>query len=342
MGEEMSVLTIRDIESHQQATLLFPTINLSIDQAHVIAIYASLNVRQVLLDIITGRGSTGNGSIHVNGVAPDNKNAYHKEIGVLFFEDGLYDRLTVKDHLKFYQKIYDSDINIDMVFSLTHLEVLQNTKVNKLTFSEKRRLHFARLLFQKPSLYILEEPDLNVDRETKHVFSNLMEKLRKDGKTILILTENMESAITVADTVYRLDEQGLHAIDMGVEDAEEVEVENNHTIHFDKIPTKVNDKIILFDPPEIDYIESHEGQSNLHIKGDAFPCVFTLADLEQRLSAFGFFRCHRSYIVNLQKVREVITWTRNSYNLVLDDDKKSSIPLSKAKMTQLKDMLGLK
>src|SRR5690625_3112577 len=125
-----------------------------------------------------------------------------------------------------------------------------------------------------------------------------MEKLRKDGKTILILTENMESAITVADTVYRLDEQGLHAIDMGVEGAEGVGVENNHTIHFDKIPTKVNDKIILFDPPEIDYIESHEGQSKLNIKGDAFPSDVNMAELEQRLRAFVLFRCHRSYIVS--------------------------------------------
>src|SRR5699024_7679292 len=101
-------------------------------------------------------------------------------------------------------------------------------------------------------------------------------------------------------------------------------------------------KIILFDPPEIDYIESHEGQSNLHIKGDAFPCVFTLADLEQRLSAFGFFRCHRSYIVNLQKVREVITWNPISYYIVLNYDKKLSIPISKTKIAQLNDTFGLK
>ena len=47
---------------------------------------------------------------------------------------------------------------------------------------------------------------------------------------------------------------------------------------------------------------------------------------------FGFFRCHRSYIVNLQKVREVITWTRNSYSLILENKEKTSIPLSKAKM----------
>ena len=113
-------------------------------------------------------------------------------------------------------------------------------------------------------------------------------------------------------------------------------------IRFEKIPTKVNEKIVLFDPPEIDYIESVDGQCFLHIKGESFPCNFTLNELEERLLLFGFFRCHRSYIVNLQKVREVITWTRNSYSLVLEDTEKSSVPLSKTKMADLKGMLGLK
>ena len=74
-------------------------------------------------------------------------------------------------------------------------------------------------------------------------------------------------------------------------------------VRFEKIPTKVNEKIVLFNPPEIDYIESNEGQSFLHIKGESFPSVSTLNELEARLLPFGFFRCHRSYIVNLQKVK---------------------------------------
>ncbi|WP_397469504.1 LytTR family DNA-binding domain-containing protein [Psychrobacillus sp.] len=43
---------------------------------------------------------------------------------------------------------------------------------------------------------------------------------------------------------------------------------------------------------------------------------------EERLLPFGFFRSHQSYIVNSQKVREVITWTRNSSTLVFEDNEK--------------------
>nr|WP_255437521.1 LytTR family DNA-binding domain-containing protein [Thalassobacillus sp. CUG 92003] len=159
----------------------------------------------------------------------------------------------------------------------------------------------------------------------------------------------MESAITLTDQVYRLDEKGLEAFEVEepAQSSEEEtqgsdrEFDQSQPIQFNKIPTKVNEKIILFDPPEIDYIESHSGQSHLYIMSESFSCVFTLAELEQRLQPYGFFRCHRSYIVNLQKVREVVTWTRNSYSLILDDQKKSEIPLSKSKMAELKGMLGL-
>lgn len=155
----------------------------------------------------------------------------------------------------------------------------------------------------------------------------------------------MESAITTADTVYRLDDNGLKKIETEkVEGTESVNTEKESEIpfRFNKIPTKVNDKIVLFDPPEIDYIESNDGQSMIYIKGEVFPSTLTLTKLEERLRPFGFFRCHRSYIVNLQKVREVITWTRNSYSLILEDKNNSSVPLSKTKMASLKEMLGLK
>lgn len=112
-------------------------------------------------------------------------------------------------------------------------------------------------------------------------------------------------------------------------------------VRFEKIPAKVGDKLILFDPTEIDYIESHEGVANLHVLQGIYACSMSLSDLEGRLKGFGFYRCHRSYLVNLQKVREVITWTRNSYSLILDDHSKSSIPLSKGKYDELKKIIGI-
>ncbi|WP_284141434.1 LytTR family transcriptional regulator DNA-binding domain-containing protein [Virgibacillus sp. LDC-1] len=342
----MALLHIRNLEKHHGDVLLFPAFDFTIEQGEVKAIFSSLNVRTVLLDVLMGTESSPNGKITINDKAyVDGKAAYLSQVGFLQLNAGIYTRLKVDDQLKFIHRLYGKDRQLQEVLQDVQLAEKRHQVIGKLSESEQRRVHYGSILLQNPALYVFEEPDLNVDVETKRVFIHLIEKLKKEGKGVLILTSNMESAITVTDHVYRLDEKGLHMVKTESSNAKSLEEEvasEEKTFQFHKIPTKINDKMVLFDPPEIDYIESVEGQVNLYINGDAFPTSFTLTELEERLMYFGFYRCHRSYIVNLQKVREVITWTRNSYSLILDDKPKSSIPLSKTKMTHLKDMLGVK
>lgn len=326
------VLQFKDVEKRLSDSLIFPEFNLRVQASEIIAIHVSLN-GQILVE-----------DKEISAIHPS-------EMSFLLLDDGLYERLTVLEHLKLYSRLFETNLSVDFILRKVQLEEKRNVKIKNLSYSEKKRVSFAKLLIQNQKCLIIEEPDQNVDLETQRIFILLMEGLQNDGKGILILTSNMESAITMGNKVYRLDSNGLEEIQL-VEEIEDVEseikesaseiTEETQPVRFEKIPTKVNEKIVLFDPPEIDYIESNDGQSNLHIKGEEFPTAFTLNELENRLQHFGFFRCHRSYIVNLQKVREVITWTRNSYSLVLDDEKKSNIPLSKTKMTELKGMLGLK
>lgn len=329
------------VEKQMNDAILFPEFNLTINKSEIVSLCTNVNVREQLLFILLGKVKLSKGTIEY---IPEQK------LGFYFLREGEYERLTVKESLQFFQRIHQSDQSIEEVLHTVQLDAKKNKKIKELTYSEKKRVQLAHLLIQNPAIYILEEPDQNLDMESKKILINVLRELSLSQKTILVLNSQIESALAYSDKIYRLDEKGLHAIQMEVDTQEDsnMKVGNDYEektaqpIRFEKIPTKVNEKIVLFDPPEIDYIESMEGQTFLHIKGESFPCTFTLNDLEERLLPFGFFRCHRSYIVNLQKVREVITWTRNSYSLVLDDSEKSSVPLSKTKMMDLKGMLGLK
>lgn len=338
-------MQFRNVEKRLNDSLVFPAFDLQINDNEVTAIHSGLNVRETLLHMLTRKMPIVNGEITIDNVEHSKINL--PEIGFLFLNEGLYERLTIADQLNFYRKIYNAKDGVQAVLRKVHLEEKRNVRIGKVSQSEQRRIQFAKLLIQNPKHFVIEEPDQNIDIETQRVLILMLEELRAKGKSVLILTSNMESAVTLADKVYKLDENGLHKIQIEDnltlnEDNDEIAIEEIQPVRFEKIPTKVNEKIVLFDPPEIDYIESNDGQSALHVNGEEFPTMFTLNELEERLRHFGFFRCHRSYIVNLQKVREVITWTRNSYSLILEDDKKSNIPLSKSKMTELKEMLGLK
>jgi len=66
----------------------------------------------------------------------------------------------------------------------------------------------------------------------------------------------------------------------------------------------------------------------------------TLQELEGRLTGRGFFKAHRAYLVNLQHIKAVIQFTRNSYTLQLDDKEETMIPLSKQSEKELQALLG--
>lgn len=113
------------------------------------------------------------------------------------------------------------------------------------------------------------------------------------------------------------------------------------SIIIEKIPAKLENKILLFNPQEIDYIEAQDNNTYIYVNGQSFLCTYTISYAENKLKCFGFFRNHRSYLVNLQKVREVVTWSRNTFSLILNDKSKSSIPISKARLADLKKIINI-
>ena len=60
-------------------------------------------------------------------------------------------------------------------------------------------------------------------------------------------------------------------------------------------------------------------------------------ELEAELSRAGFFRCHRSFLANVQKVAKVERYTRNSFNLTLNDAARTSIPLAKGRAEEMRE-----
>jgi two-component system response regulator LytT len=74
-----------------------------------------------------------------------------------------------------------------------------------------------------------------------------------------------------------------------------------------------------------------EGQSNCR----------TLEELLESLDPNFFWRAHRSYLVNINRIREVVPWFKSSYQLRMDDKKQTEIPVSRAQTKRLRELFGL-
>lgn len=253
-----------------------------------------------------------------------------------------YMRLTVEELITFLIHVTERDERVAPLMDYFALKEERKVKIKDLSSSKRMYVTLLRVFFAHQPTLVLEEPYFYLEEEDRRHFKRMLDDLSKE-KHILILTSNLEDALISCDAIYRLNELGFHPLDIRdtEEDKQEGQEQDRANITLQKIYTKRNDKVILFDPPEVDYIESMDGSILVHVGGENYVCALTLTELEQRLNNFGFFRCHRSYIVNLQKVREIITWTKNSYSLRLNTGKDAVVPLSRSKLHELKALLNI-
>jgi len=253
-----------------------------------------------------------------------------------------YMRLTVEELIAFLIQVTERDERVALLMDYFALKEERKVKIKDLSSSKRMYVTLLRVFFAHQPTLVLEEPYFYLEEQDRRQFKRILDGLSKE-KQVLILTSNLEDAMISCDTIYRLNEFGFHPLDIrdSEEDKQEEQKQDEASITLQKISTKRNDKVILFDPPEVDYIESIDGSILVYVDGENYDCALTLTELERRLLNFGFFRCHRSYIVNLQKVREIITWTKNSYSLRLNTGKDAVVPLSRSKLHELKALLNI-
>jgi len=108
--------------------------------------------------------------------------------------------------------------------------------------------------------------------------------------------------------------------------------------YLDRLAVRDRDRIRVLDANEVDWIEVRGDQVTVHVGENAYAVRRTLGDLVARLDPARFFRAHRSAIVNLDRVREVIPWFKGSHKLRLSSG--AEIDLSRAQARRLRDLLG--
>jgi two-component system, LytTR family, response regulator len=109
-----------------------------------------------------------------------------------------------------------------------------------------------------------------------------------------------------------------------------------------KILLKANGRLFLVDQKEICFAEiedgvitvvatNMEGQSNCR----------TLEELLTSLDQSMFWRAHRSFLVNINRIKEVVPWFKSSYQVRMDDRKHTEIPVSRAQTKRLRELFRL-
>jgi two-component system, LytTR family, response regulator LytT len=110
----------------------------------------------------------------------------------------------------------------------------------------------------------------------------------------------------------------------------------------ERVAIKVGERFMLVQAEEIIYASLLEEGitvvTNQHIGTSNYR---TLDDLQERLDSDVFWRVHRSHLVNINKIKEIVPWFSRNYILRMKDEKSTEIPVSRTQTRRLRDYLKL-
>jgi DNA-binding LytR/AlgR family response regulator len=105
-----------------------------------------------------------------------------------------------------------------------------------------------------------------------------------------------------------------------------------------RLAVRDGESIRVLDVDRVDWIGIQEEQVLVHVGERAYPIRRTLTELDARLDPARFFRAHRSAIVNLDRVQQIIPWFKGSHILRLTTG--AEVDLSRAQARVLRRILG--
>ncbi|MGD0282281.1 MAG: ABC transporter ATP-binding protein [Dissulfurispiraceae bacterium] len=167
------------------------------------------------VEIINTIRTTTSGKVTLLGIdITKNKHDIVRRIGVLPQGFSSFDRITVRETLQYYSRLYCCrNIDIDGLIELVNLKDKTNEQYKNLSGGLRQRLGIAIALVNDPEVVFLDEPTTGLDPRARHEVWEVLLGLKKKGKTVILTTHYIEEAELLADTVAIISKGKIIAMD---------------------------------------------------------------------------------------------------------------------------------
>jgi two-component system LytT family response regulator/two-component system response regulator LytT len=109
-----------------------------------------------------------------------------------------------------------------------------------------------------------------------------------------------------------------------------------------KLLVKSQQKMLLVDAEDLVYASIQDGLISVMARdAEGTSNYRTLEELHEALESESFWRPHRSFLVNIHHIKEVVPWFKSSYMLKMNDKKATEIPVSRAQTKRLRELFKL-
>lgn len=182
-------------------------IDLSIEEGEMVAIIGKSGAgKSTLLHILAAIDSYDKGSYLVDGVSvgdlkeKERARFRNQKIGIVMQDYALIDEYTIEENVQIpliFGKVKGNDVRREKIMTALEnvgLAELAKKPVRQLSGGQKQRVAIARALVNNPTFLLADEPTGALDSKTSGEIMDVFEKLNQGGKTVIIVTHDMEVA----------------------------------------------------------------------------------------------------------------------------------------------------
>jgi ABC-2 type transport system ATP-binding protein len=158
------------------------------------------------IEICEGLTAPDSGAVEILGLTwQSNAEELRQRIGVQLQETQFPEKLTAEEVLRLFRSFYRRGLTADEAIGIAQLEEKRRARVGGLSGGQKQRLAMATALVGDPELLFLDEPTTGLDPQARRHLWDLVDELKRSGRTIILTTHYMEEAERLCDRVAIMD-----------------------------------------------------------------------------------------------------------------------------------------
>jgi len=203
------MLTLNSITYHKNQQLIFKDLGFSLGLGSGLILSGKNGAgKTTLLKLISGLCKQSSGEILWNG---ENVQKFYPEfsadINYIGHKNFLKQQLTVLQNLSFYAGLSDAQMLIPAAIQYFSLEKILHKQTSQISSGWQKKIMLAKLLCCPSTIWLLDEPTVNLDKQAKELLFNLVSIKIKDGGMVIIATHD-EIFKPLANTIYLEDFKG--------------------------------------------------------------------------------------------------------------------------------------
>lgn len=280
----MTVIEVNGLQKRYGERVAVADVSFEVQEGEIFGVLGPNGAgKTTTVECVEGLRVPDGGTIRVLGLDPQRDVvALRQVLGVQLQDSKLPERMTVAEAVSLYATFYDDPADGDALVDRLNLARQRDTRFGNLSGGQQQRLAIVLALLGRPRVAVLDELTTGLDPQSRRHTWELVEQIRDDGVTVVLVTHFMEEAERLCDRIALIDAGRVVAIDTPSGLVERTRAPQ--VIRFR--PSEPVDEDMLRALPEVGSVVTHrDGRVEIAGTGDVLATVTTALAHERIIAA---------------------------------------------------------